>query len=167
VVLTLITQPRTLSTVAISGKSSLFFRGSILLVAACRSGLFDPGLRQIERYLFLRISWYYSARYNCPLEKNWDIPQTAGYPMDHLYKTRFMLLYYSYSRPQREARGNHCHTSLNISCRRPSSYSYCLNEYFYSWRFCCNQPHGGGKTRHYWWPPGGSLPSSCKISFVA
>ena len=75
--------------------------------------------------------------------------------MDHLYKTRFMLLYYSYIRPLWEARGNHCHRSLNISCRRPSSYSYCLNEYFYSWRFCCNQPHGGGKTCHYWWPPGG------------
>ena len=23
---------------------------------------------------------YYSAQYNCPLEKKWDIPRTAGYP---------------------------------------------------------------------------------------
>jgi hypothetical protein len=87
------------------------------------SGLFDPGLRQIERYVFLRISWYYSAQYNCPMEKKWDIPRTARgiYPLDHLYLDLCFCIIHS--RPLREARGNQCHTSLNISCRRPSSYS--------------------------------------------
>ena len=34
---------------------------------------------------------------------------------DNRNKTSFMLLYYSYSRPLREARGNHCHTFIGTS----------------------------------------------------
>ena len=66
--------------------------------------------RHCQTALFLQ---YYSAQYNCHLEKKWDIslgPRDIS--QDHRDKTRFMLLYYSYSRPLREARGSHCHTSL-------------------------------------------------------
>ena len=69
---------------------------------------FFPG----RKNLFNRPSTpYYSAQYNCPLEKKWDIslgPRDIS--QDHLHKTRFMHLYYSYSRPLQEARGSHCHT---------------------------------------------------------
>ncbi len=45
--------------------------------------------------------------------KNWGIhPSDHGiYPMDHRNKTRFLHLYYSYSRLLQEAWGSHCHTS--------------------------------------------------------
>jgi hypothetical protein len=59
---------------------------------------------------------YYSAQYNCHLEKKWDIslgPRDIS--QDNRNKTSFMLLYYSYSRPLREARGNHCHTFIGTS----------------------------------------------------
>ena len=87
---------------------------------------------------------------------------------DHRNKTRFMQLYYSHSRLLQEAWGNQHFFIYHhlLSCRRTPSYSYCLNECVYSWRFCCIQPHGGGKTRHYWWPPGPPF-SYCKIAFVA
>lgn len=48
----------------------------------------------------------------------------------------------------------------------PPSTPYCLNECIYSWRFCPIWPHGGGKARQYWWPPG-PRPSSFKTAFVA
>ena len=51
---------------------------------------------------------YYSAQYICPLEKKWDF--SLGHrdiSPDHRNKTIFILLYYSHSRPLREARGNH------------------------------------------------------------
>jgi hypothetical protein len=47
------------------------------------------------------------SMYNCPLLKMGDIPWTAGYPMDHRNKTRFMHLYYSHSRLLQEALGSH------------------------------------------------------------
>jgi hypothetical protein len=62
------------------------------------------------------IPTYYSAQYNCHLEKKWDIslgPRDIS--QDNRNKTSFMLLYYSYSRPLREARGNHCHTFIGTS----------------------------------------------------
>ena len=92
-------------------------------------------------------------------------------------KSRFLPLYYSYSRLVREARGNHCHTSLEhqahprrcrrrpppplssrtaavVSCRHPpaslSTYRRLL------------LLHGGGKACQYFWRPG----SSSKEAFI-
>ena len=45
-------------------------------------------------------------------KKSGIYPSDCGISQDHRNKTRFMLLYYSYCRPLREARGSHCHTSL-------------------------------------------------------
>ena len=50
----------------------------------------------------------------CPvhlsLGKKWGISlRPRDISRVHRNKTRFMLLYYSYSRPLREARGSHCH----------------------------------------------------------
>ncbi len=60
---------------------------------------------------------YYSTQYICLLEKKWDISLR---PRGHRNKTRFMLLYYSYSRPVRETRevtAIHNRTS-RMNCRR-------------------------------------------------
>jgi hypothetical protein len=88
---------------------------------------------------------------------------------DHRNKTRFMLLYYSYSRPLREARGNHCHTFFiehqahPRSCRRhpPPPLSSLtaaavVNGSYCSWQCCRGLPHGGGKACQYFWRPGSS-----------
>ena len=69
------------------------------------------------------VSTYRSARdvpecnlLQCPVQlspgKKVGYPSDRGISQDHRNKTRFMLLYYSYSRPLREARGNHCHTFM-------------------------------------------------------
>ena len=36
-----------------------------------------------------------------------------------------------------------------LSCHRPPSTPYCLNECIYSWTFCPIWPHGGGKVHQY------------------
>jgi hypothetical protein len=58
-----------------------------------------------------------------PCKKRGIYPSDHRISQDYRNKTRFMHLYYSHSRLVREARGNHCHTSLEHqahpwSCRR-------------------------------------------------
>ena len=89
-------------------------------------------------------------------------------------KSRFLPLYYSYSRLVREARGNHCHTLIEHqahprSCRRrppppplSRTAAVVVNGSYSSWQCCRGLPHGGGKACQYFWRPG----SSSKEAFV-
>ncbi len=70
----------------------------------------------------------------CPVQlspvKTGGYPSDRGISHDYRDKTRFMLLYYSYSRLLREAwESQHFFIYHHLlRCRRTPSYSYCLNE---------------------------------------
>ena len=68
---------------------------------------------------------------------------------DHRNKTRFMHLYYSHSRLLQEAwESQHFFIYHHgLSCCRTPSYSYCLNECVYSWRFCWASSRTVGRRR--------------------
>jgi hypothetical protein len=77
--------------------------------------------RVIIRFRSYLIKYFGHLRYHfcttvpstiVPCKNRGIYPSDRGiYPMDHRNKTRFMHLYYSYSRLLQEAWGSHCHTS--------------------------------------------------------
>jgi hypothetical protein len=102
----------------------------------------------------------------------WDISRRrSDLSLCRREKSRFLPLYYSYSRLVREARGIRCHTLIEhqARCRRrpPPPLSSLtaaavVNGSYSSWQCCRGLPHGGGKACQYFWRPG----SSSKEAFV-
>ena len=105
----------------------------------------------------------------------WGVsPAAEGFIPPLREKSRFLPLYYSYSRLLREARGNRCHTLIehqahprSCRCRPPpppsSRTAAVVNGSHISWQCCRGLPHSGGKACQYFWWPG---PLSKEESFV-